>query len=242
MKTLSVVLLLLTSTMAQISSAQNKPKPWPEWSTKEAQRILNDSPWGQTQVETDISEMFFRPQADPNVAPRAADPNRDRRGSTNQALDVKYRVRFLSAKPIRQAFARLITMEQTTEDTTVNDYMRDFVERKFDRWIAITVSFESNDQRLSGEALQVFSSATSASLKNDTYLERKDGKRLFLNDYYPPSSDGLGAKFIFHRFVDEVPFLNRESGELRFVANLEKLKLNVRFKVADMVYDGKLEY
>src|SRR5256885_9410045 len=40
------------------------------------------------------------------------------------------------------------------------------------------------------------------SLKNVTYLERKDGKRLFLTDYRPPGSDGLGAKFFFTR-IDE---------------------------------------
>jgi hypothetical protein len=187
--------------------------------------------------------MFFRPQADPNVAPRAADANRDRQGSTNQATSVKYRIRFLSATPIRLAFARLITMDQKTEATAITAHLRDFVERKFDQWIAITVDYESNDQRFSGEALQAFNSATVGSLKNNTYLERKDGKRIFLNAYYPPSSDGLGAKFIFERIVDEAPFLNRESGEVRFVSEISKtLRLDKRFKVADMIYQGKLEY
>jgi hypothetical protein len=242
MKNLTVSLFLIAITI-HLSAAQNKSKLWPEWSRKEAERVLNDSPWGQTQVETDLSEMFFRPQADPNIRPGAADPNRDKNGSTNQATNVKYRIRFLSAKPIRQALARLITMEQTTENKTIDAYLLDFVERNFDEWIAITVSFEANDGRLSGEALQSFSSATSASLKNQTYLERKDGKRLFLETYYAPSADGLGAKFIFPRIVDKRPFLNRESGEVRFVSEVsDKLKLNMRFKVKDMMYDGTLEY
>ena len=243
MKKFILGLLLISFPMVQTGSAQDKSKPWPEWSKNEALRILNDSPWGQTQVQTDTSEMFFRPQADPNLFPNAADPNRDRTGATNQATSVKYRIRFLSAKPIRLAFARLISVEQKREDTTVTAYLRDFVERSFDRWIAITVNYESADQRFSGDALQAFSNATSESLKNKTYLERKDGKRLFLHAYYPPSSDGLGAKFIFHRIVDEVPFLNRESGEVRFVSEMSKtLRLEKRFKVSEMMYNGKLEY
>ena len=237
-------LLLLISITVPIN-AQKKSKPWQEWSRKDAESILNDSPWGKTQTETDISELFFRPQAAPNAQTGAsnADPLRDERGgASNQATTIRYRIRFLSAKPIRQAFARVIALDQPSEDPRVKAYMDDFVARQFDRWIAVVVGFESRDQRYSGVALQSFASATTESLKNKTYLERKDGKRVFLHLYQPPSSDGLGAKFIFDRIVDERRFLNQESGEVRFVSEVGKLKLDMRFKVTDMMYDGQLEY
>jgi len=198
MKTLSFSILLLANLITYTSNAQTKLKPWQEWSRKDAETILNDSSWGKTQVETDTSELMFRPQAAPDARTGAsnADPRRDERGgATNQATDVKYRIRFLSAKPIRQALARMIAMDQTAEDPNVKKYMDDFVDRNFDKWIAVTVGFESRDQRFSGQALQAFASATSASLKNNTYLERKDGKRLYLHIYQAPSADGLGAKF-----------------------------------------------
>jgi hypothetical protein len=242
--TLVVLLVTLIASTTPIT-AQKKSKPWQEWSRKDAEAILNDSPWGKTQTETDISEMMFRPQGapDPRTGASNADPVRDERGgASNQATTVKYRIRFLSAKPIRQAFARVIALDQPTEDPKVKAYMNDFVNRQFDRWIAVTVSFESRDQRYSGVALQTFGSATTDSLKNKTYLERKDGKRLFLHMYQAPTSDGLGAKFIFERIVDERPFLNQESGEVRFVSELGKIKLDMRFKVVEMTYDGQLEY
>lgn len=245
MKKLSLSILLLATVITNTSHAQKKSKPWQEWSRKEAETILNDSSWGKTQTETDISEMMFRPQAAPNPRTGAsnADPLRDERGgATNQATEVRYRIRFLSAKPIRQAFARLIALDQTTEDPKVKMYMNDFVERKFDKWIAVTVGFESRDQRFSSKAIQAFAAATTGSLKNNTYLERKDGKRLYLHIYQAPSADGLGAKFIFERIVDERPFLNSESGEVRFVSEIATLNLNIRFKVGEMMYDGKLEY
>ena len=245
MKKLSFSILLLATITAFTSNAQKKLKPWQEWSRKDAETILNDSSWGKTQVETDISEMVFRPQAAPNPRTGAsnADPRRDERGgATNQATDVKYRIRFLSAKPIRQAFARMIALDQPTEDPKVKLYMDDFVERKFDQWIAVTVGFESRDQRFSAKAIQAFAAATTGSLKNNTYLERKDGKRVYLHIYQAPSADGLGAKFIFYRIVDERPFLNSESGEVRFVSEIATVSLNMRYKVADMMYDGKLEY
>ena len=120
--------------------------------------------------------------------------------------------------------------------------MKDFVDRQFDQWIAVIVGVESRDQRLSAPAMQTFASATTDSLKNSTYLERKDGKRLYLHMYQPPTSDGLGAKFIFERLVDERPFLNEDSGEVRFVTEAGKVKLNMRFRVGEMMYDGRLEY
>ena len=245
MKKLSFSLLLLAIVITATSNAQKKLKPWQEWSRKDAETILNDSSWGKTQTETDTSEMMFRPQAAPNPRTGAsnADPLRDERGgATNQATSVHYRIRFLSAKPIRQAFARLIALDQTTEDPKVKLYMNDFVERNFDRWIAVTVGFESRDQRFSAKAIQAFASATTGSLQNNTYLERKDGKRVYLHMYQAPSADGLGAKFIFYRIVDERPFLNSESGEVRFVSEIATANLNIRFRVREMMYDGKLEY
>lgn len=241
----SIVALLLLATSVSLNSAQKRLKPWQEWSRKDAEAILNDSPWGKTQTDTDISEMMFRPQAAPDARSGASnsDPLRDERGgSTNQASVVKYRIRFLSAKPVRQAFARLISLDQPDENSKVKASLNEFVARQFDRWIAVSVGFESRDQRYSGVAVQAFASATSASLKNKTYLERKDGKRLYLHLYQPPTADGLGAKFIFDRFVDERPFLNPESGEVRFVSEVGKIKLDMRFKVGEMTYDGQLEY
>lgn len=245
MKKLPSTIVLLATLLTFTTNAQKKSKPWQEWSRKDAETILNDSSWGKTQTETDISELMFRPQGapDPRTGASNSDPLRDDRGgATNQATTVRYRIRFLSAKPIRQAFARVIALDQPTEDSKIKAYMNDFVERKFDQWIAVSVGLESRDQRFSGPALQAFASATTASLKSNTYLERRDGKRIFLHTYQAPGADGLGAKFIFERIVDERPFLNDESGEVRFISEVGKLKLDMRFDVKKMMYDGKLEY
>jgi hypothetical protein len=90
--------------------------------------------------------------------------------------------------------------------------------------------------------MQEINSATTGTLKNKAFLERQDGKRLFLQEYHPPIQDNLGAKFIFPRVVDGEPFLNNTSGTVRFYAEFADFKLNMRFKVADMIYDQKLEY
>jgi hypothetical protein len=80
-------------------------------------------------------------------------------------------------------------------------------------------------------------------LKNSTYLERSDGKRVFLEQYTPPGNDGFGARFIFPRMLDGKPFLSPEFTMVRFVADLgSSIKFHMTYKVKDMVLDGKLEY
>ncbi len=53
-------LLALLIVFASSGSAQWDKKPYSEWSEKETEKVLNDSPWGQTQTYVDTSRMFDR--------------------------------------------------------------------------------------------------------------------------------------------------------------------------------------
>lgn len=259
-KVKKIIPLALLSILAVITVAQDKPQekqPWPNWDKRKAEKMLNSSPWAQTQVYTDTSEMTYSPTTSgtssigqtassaagtaANNSGRSVQNDRMDRGATNQALSVNYRVRFLSAKPIRQAFARMIEL-QDKNNKGVREQLAPFVDRDFSDFIVVSVTFEATDNRLGGPAFQAFSSATTGTLKNQAYLERSDGKRLFVMDYRPPIEDGLGAKFVFPRQVDGKPFLT-ETGDVRFFAQLsDKITLNTKYKLQDMVYEGKLEY
>ena len=156
-------------------------------------------------------------------------------------MNVNYYVRFLSARPIRQAFARMIEIQEK-ERKGVREELGPFVERDFSDFIVVTVTFNASDNRFAGPVLQAFASATHGTLKNQAYLERSDGKRLFVIDYKPPINDGLGAKFMFPRQVDGGPFLT-DAGDVRFFAQVnDKITLSTKYKLHDMMYDGKLEY
>jgi hypothetical protein len=251
----AVFALLFVALLTSISTAQ-KSKSWTELSKNDAEKLLNDSAWGQTQTETDTSEMFFSPtrpgtssigqsSATRSTASNQQSINNNRadRGAINQAISVNYRIRFFSAKPIREAISRMIVLNQDKPNEGLVEQMQTFVDRDFSQYIVVIVTFDSTDARFSGPALQAFGSATADTLKNKTYLERKDGKRLFLMDYRAPIGDGLGAKFVFPRMVDGKPFLDETSGNVRFVSDVaDKIKLNVKYKISDMMYDGKLEY
>ena len=241
-----LILIVTVCALAFALAAQKKERPWTEWSKKDAEKILNDSPWAQTQVETDTSEMFFREQPTPDPktgGTGGGGVERDERGSLNQATEVKYRIRFFSARPVRRALARLALLNMGKPDAVAVERLRTFAEMQSNEKIIVSVSYESRDQRLGGPAMQTFASATAGTLKNSTYLERRDGKRVFLEQYVPPGKEGYGALFVFPRVVGEGPVITPDGGEVRFVSELsKKIKLDMKFKVSEMVQDGKLEY
>src|SRR5829696_10491951 len=94
--------------LCAISAFAQKSKPWTELSEKEAAKILNDSPWSQTQTEGDESRPQQTSAVTQVAAPRSADRQLSREGEApdiKPARVIKFRMRFLSAKPVRGAFA-----------------------------------------------------------------------------------------------------------------------------------------
>ena len=251
--TVAAVALLLFTTSA--ASAQKQNYPWMEMPRKDAERLLTNSPWSQTQVDTDASEMFYSPTrpGTSSVArstnkgtvggQQSVNNNRADRGALNEEVHTSYRISFLSARPVRQAFAKMVLSSEREPNEQLASQLQAFVERDFSSYVVIAVKVDATDRRLLGPIMQDINSGTTGSLKNTTYLERQDGKRLFLMQYIAPISDNLGAKFIFPRLVDGEPFLTSDSGSVRFFAQFnDSFKINMVYKVREMVFDQKLEY
>jgi len=228
---LAVLLCVLT---AVAGAAGQKFKPWSEWSKKDAQKILDNSPWGQTQVQTDTSKVGFTPSSGI--------------GDLSNAARLNFRIRLVSAKPIRLAFLRLLQLDTRAAPEQVRQ-LQEFVDMSFEDVIVVAVSFDSEQPRVIGAALRSFNSGVTSLLAGTTYLAVDGRPRNFLKEYQPPGNDGLGAKFIFARVVDGAPFINSKSGSLRFFARFPQLtgddkpvELDWRFKISDMTYDGIIEY
>ena len=134
--------------LAAVAGAQKQAKPWTEWSEKEVNKMLNDSPWGQTQNETNTSEMFYKPTS-------GSGGSRGEQGALNQATNISYGIRFLSARPIRQAIARRVILQ----NPQMAEQLKAFAEQQSDKYIVIAVDYNSADRRLSGPVMQQFNSA-----------------------------------------------------------------------------------
>jgi len=247
MKRLSFVCLILI--LVALPAYAQKGKAWTEWTEKEAEKVLNDSGWGQTQTEGGNSEQPTQTSAissttaakERNATNVRSAATSAESGETKEGPSLHLRVRFMSAKPIRAAFVRMVELQGASAEKVAQ--IKPFIDYDFSSYIVITINMDGDDRRRIGVIMQELAKTDAAALKAVTYLERKDGKRLELMEYRPATDDGLGAKFVFARNFNGTPFLDANSGEVRFVTELGKLlKVNRRFKVSDMMYEGKLEY
>jgi hypothetical protein len=248
----SALILFAASVSAQ------KDKPWTEWTEKDATKVLTDSAWSQTQKEmTDVApssgssgsavttaaENRSTANAVMSDSAKAQSESGQSVGQKSGSLTVNYYVAFLTAKPVRQAFVRMIELKTPNTPPDKVAERRTFVDRDFSEYVIVTLKLEGTDKKKLVPAMQLLSAADVKALKDTTYLERKDGKRLALMDYRAPSPESFGAaRFIFPRNLDGKPFIDSTSGEVRVYIELGKAKVVRRFKVADMMYDGKLEY
>ena len=230
----SLLMFLTISLLAAGSVVGQKDKSWKEWSKNDAQKILKDSAWAHQQVDQDFVE------ANP-LRPRAIDSDVDARLKANEGMT--YSIRFFSARPVRQAFVRIIQLQKKDLAPEMLTRLNTFAETPSQDSIIVAVAVENPDANLLGKAMQIIRNATAVKLKNTTYLERSDGKRLFIEEYTPPGSDGFGARFIFPRTLDGKPFLRPEDTMVRFVSEMDSsIKLHMTYKVKDMMVDGNLEY
>jgi len=224
----SLALIVASSLCA---SAQWNKKPYTEWSEKEAIKVLNDSPWGQTQAVTDTSQMTGQARA-------ASSQSR-----VAEVFNVNIRIRFLSSKPIRQAISHLMEMKNRENiSPQIAAQLKAFAAADFPDYIVVTVLSESD--KASGLLQQTqaeFYKFTTNELKNNTYLQA-GGQRVFIKEYQPPGKDGLGARYIFPRLVDGKPFITPETSDVLFSSEpAGATALKMRYKIKDMMFDGKLE-
>jgi len=246
-----------------ITSAQWDKKPYTEWSEKETTKLLTNSPWAQTQTFSDTSRQSSTQSSGSASTTAIA-----------EVVNVDFHVRFMSAKPVRQAFARGLELQQKESlREQVAQRLKGFASADFPDYIVVTVTAESDKpSNMLQQANSTLYKLTTSELKNVTYLVTNNGKRLFLQEYQPPGKDGLGARFIFTRLVDGEPFISEKSGDIVFHTDLSGgnplnasipnssipnrgvpgmanatatpfgFTVNMRFKVKDMMFNGKLEY
>jgi hypothetical protein len=233
-----MILAVLTFGLPLGAAAQWEKKTATEWNDKDAQRVLSDSPWAHTQVFTSPVTLFRSP-----VTEGPQRPGSTATGVAN-ATHINFYVRFFSARPIRQAYARrfILKQKQPLSDDQVSA-VKNFTSGEFREYIVITVTCDSTEAGANvREAHGLLMSRGTADLKNTTYLEIKGGKRIFLQEYQRPQDD-YGARFVFPRLVDGKPFITPESEEIHFYTELNSnYRLDRRFKVKEMMYEGKLEY
>lgn len=235
----ATVALVFTSAIA--TSAQKARKPYTEWSEKEAIQVLNDSPWGRTQIFTSNTAVGVVPD-------REGDPQRaiDQGGSrVTYISQVNFRIRFLTAKPVRQAISRLFEMNRLGGlSPQLTERLKTFVDEESPDNIIVSVYCDAPRESVKlHRARELLQRLTTDDLKSRTYLAAEGGRRVYLEEYQQPAPDGVGARFIFPRLIEGKPLLGPGDDSIRFYAELSPgYTLDRSYKTKNMVYEGRLEY
>jgi hypothetical protein len=233
-------------------------KPFTQWTEKQAQKILSDSPWGKTQVITlegsgpDLGGDRgiygpTTPAGRPDGAAGGGGGTQTRTGSpgglggadagspgslggNREARTANFQVLWYSSTRVRQAMGRLGQLHGSVSEEQVNTFSQQPMENYV---IAI-----------SGPMMKPFEEASSESLKANTFLASKKDKnrKAELKEYVSPKDrkDGL-ALFAFPRSLDGKPFLEVADEEAQFVTEQGLVRVRASFKLAKMMTNGKLD-
>ncbi|RPJ79946.1 MAG: hypothetical protein EHM18_19275, partial [Acidobacteria bacterium] len=216
--------LLLAATAA--FSQQNRD--YRSWTLEEAVKVLNDSPWARQQTVTRViggigSGVFGEKE-----------------------IYHRYYVRFLSAEPVRQAFARV---EQLTKGydrldeaarRTLDERLSTRIAADMSNSIVLAVCFRSNDPEVEQDVRRTLQSQTFETLKTRAYLSTRQFPQLELAAFFPASEDSVGAKFVFPRFVEGKPVLLPDDPSMVFELDLpdeDAPKLRVVFRPKEMLQE-----
>lgn len=205
-------------------------KPFEEWTLEESVQLLNDSPWARQATFTQV----------------IGGVGSGLRGE-KEILNTFY-VRILSALPVRQALARVEQINHGYDEMSPADRRRlrqllePGLQTRMRRWIVLAVNFRSNDTERQNQINRFFATETVDTLRNRAFLSTDQFSRIPLRAYSPPRGDGVGARFVFPRYIGDREVIRDARGTLLFQLELPEFEspLTVGFPVAEMAINGEL--
>jgi len=186
------------------SQAMSGDEPFWKWSLSKAIKILNSSAWARQETFTTVVGGVGSGQAG------------------EKEIYSRFYVRFLSAEPIREAYARILQIEHGYDKLAQDDKQRfdemlePVLELDVESWIVVAVSFRSNDPDQEIQIRRFCQSQTTATLKDKAFLSTDRHPQVKLHAYYPPLEEGVGAKFVFPRTINGVDLVSSGKGHISF--------------------------
>lgn len=231
---LRTLLFVILSPLVAFSAASwASLEPFSSWSLDQAVKVLNDSPWARRETFTRVIH---------GVGSGI---------SGEKEIYNTFYVRFLSARPVREAYARVQQIQHGYDGMAPHD------RRKFEalqssnldmdvsRWIVLSVSFRSNDPNEESAIRRFFQSETVETLKTKAFLSTPSCPQVELEAYFPHREESVGAKFIFPRDINGTPVIGRDCPsvtlELLDVPGTES-RLRARFDVKPMKVGDRLVF
>jgi len=207
-------------------------KPYRRWTMEEALEMLTDSPWARRETYTHVVGGIGSGI------------------SGEKEIYNTFFVRFLSARPIREAYAR-VKQVQANYDSLPREGKRKLdaalapgLGLPVQSWIVVTVAFRSNDPGTELRIREFLEVQSAESLRTRAFLSTTRIPQVELETYFPPLEESVGAKFVFPRLVDGRPVIAREESRVAFELDLPGFDpdLRVSFPVSSMLVKGEPVY
>lgn len=227
-----VLLCVLLSSASLLLAKDFWEQPFDKWKREEVLRMLSDSPWAQRETFT------------------VAIDNKSAGLEGEKELHYGFTVRFFSSRPVREAYVRMAQL-MNNYDQMAPEQQQEF-DTRFKRAlnldvadrVIVAVAYDTNNPNAERELRRFFEMATAEMLKQQVYLISQKFGRVELREYFPPSADGTGAKFIFPRVVNGQPVFGPQDKEVRFDFDVPVTHQHIflTFRSAKMMYRGELSY
>ncbi|MBN2338765.1 MAG: hypothetical protein JXP48_09515 [Acidobacteria bacterium] len=208
-------------------------EPFSKWSLEGAVKVLNDSPWARQETFTRVIR---------GVGSGI---------SGEKEIYNTFYVRFLSARPVREAYARIQQIQHGYDRMTPEEKQRfeslqaANLDMDVSQWIVLSVGFRSNDPNEESAIRRFFQSETVETLRSKAFLSTPSCPQVELIAYFPHQEESVGAKFVFPREVDGVPVIGEHCPnitlELLDVPGTES-RLYAKFEVKSMRVGDQLVF
>ncbi|NLV32496.1 MAG: hypothetical protein GXY47_15245 [Acidobacteria bacterium] len=231
--------LLLMAVFAEAKDEFWDKKPYDEWSQKECQKLLTNSPWAK-EYEITGTQMIG------SLGGRDA--------TDNQPPYIKYQVQIRTAPPIRQAMVRMMQIAQNY------DQLPDEQKKQFDQqtqgflaadtseMIIVHMSYSTNFPQNYRDLAQHWQSQTAELLKNSVYLSGNKSDKVAIAQYIPGQEGQSEFQFIFPRKVDGKDIVGDQDKNLRLefaypvVGRIGDGRGFLEFKLDKMMFNGNIVY
>jgi len=250
----SVVLVTIGSLLSVVYAQNELPaKPYSHWSKKEAEAVLNDSPWAKKQeLRIKFDKETQKAAGSYSGVSSGAAAQSQTEVTSQMPVDFIFTLRLRSALPMRQALVRLKTLETNVDKMTEQQGVA------FDKQMkgllecpacaanyVVTLSSKSTNSPGADAVYTTFKGGRLADLQRYVYIANERGERRPLVHFVPPRVPGDEAVFFFPRTDEKgAPLLTLDNKELLIILadNQANAITNFRIDVTKLVLDGKVEF
>ena len=171
-------------------------KAFNQWSKKECEKILKDSPWVKELNLVGRNVEFMATGAQGAAA------------TDNQAPFIKYSLQLRSAAPVRQATVRQAQIDNkydslpADQKQAFDQSMESFLQGVSSEFVVVSVTFDTNNLDNLRELNRHWETQTTERLKNSVYLSVSKGEKVPILQFIPGNTASQTFQFIFPREVD----------------------------------------